>query len=148
MASPKSKSGSNAVAKPSSECSQVIAVWLDRYAAMYREETTDPLAAAYQEGLKGLGEPWLLDAAFRRAMRASRFRPTVQEVIEAYALEAEDRHPFPALEEPKLSLEERQKVADEARKVLVMGNEPFRNPDGSHTEKCLCQRCRWERARR
>jgi hypothetical protein len=104
----------NGTNKPSRTSSDVIAVWLKRYATVYREELNEELILAYVESLKEL-PPELLHQAFLRAMKRSKFRPTPAEVRESFnaVMERQPRNRPKYPIEPKLTREEREAVLND-----------------------------------
>ena len=109
--------------KPSKQSSDIVADWLIIFAKVYREVITPELVLAYTATLSDLRRPDVLHAAFIRAVKICKFRPTPAEVFDAYEIEA-SRAPVSSdemhgssrpkyLDEPILSKEEREKAVAE-----------------------------------
>jgi hypothetical protein len=85
----KRSNGEKAALKLVDSSRQVTLDWLNVYAQVYREMLTPELILAYQTSLVQVKAD-ILHKAFLRAMRASTFRPTPAEVLQAAAVEIEN----------------------------------------------------------
>ena len=113
-------------------CSVVIKKWLAVYAAQYREETTEPLALGYREGLKDCRDARTLHEAFGSAMKlANGYRPTVDMVLRRYNALIVERPTRPQLEAPPLSEVDRQEV----QKAFDKLREQLKIPTRTATKK-------------
>jgi len=142
----------NAESKPRETSSEVVANWLNIFEQVYREERSEELVLAYQIALEEV-RPDILHKAFLRAMKKSKFRPTPAEIALAADIEYELQPRRPQLVEPKLTEAERLAALEdpqykELRDKILAPGEPLRNPDGSHTPRCLCRRCRIRREKK
>ncbi len=108
-----------------------VADWLTLSVQVWREEPTAELALLYRETLKDIPVR-LLERAFLRVAKSSKFRPTPAEILEAAGIEAEiarggNRPHY--LDEPKISQEEREAALNDPeyqalrRKLFIVAKE-------------------------